>query len=153
MIDIMVRIGPLRIELNTRWKYALVGGFASIPMTTASYWQTGSEISVSGVLLGGLLAGYLAKRKLGSSHGVGLRAGFVGALPVLWVVYNVLRAATALSGPTWFILSGIGLTVLTLAAFAVLSVGLSGIVGEVGGRIGGWLAGSVDQRPSPATGS
>lgn len=145
----MARIGPLRTESTATWKYALVGGVVSLPATTASYWQTGSEMSLASVLLGSLLAGYLAKRKTGTSAGVGVRAGLVGALPVLWVLSDVLGASTALSGPPWFVAAGTLLTILTLTAVGVLGFGLSALVGGVGGRVGGWLAGSNGSRGSP----
>lgn len=148
----MARIGPLRVDSINQWKYGLLGGLVSIPVTSASHWQTGSEMSFSAVLLGGPPAGYLAKRKAGTSSGVGVRAGLVGALPVLWVVYDVSVAASALSGPTWFVASGLGLTVSIVVVIAIFSFGLSAVVGAIGERIGSWLAGSNGRHGPAAAG-
>lgn len=149
----MPRSGPLHDESLDTWMFALLGGGISIPLTAASYWRTGSALSLSAVLLGGLVAAYLAERRAGGSAGVGLRAGLVGALPVLWLLADVLSAWTALSGPAWFMAAGTLLTGLVVAAFAALGVGLSAIVGALGGRVGTWLAGSGRRDEPPAAGS
>lgn len=139
----MARIESLPAASSDTWRFALLGGLASLPFTTASYWQTGSELSLSPVFFGGLLAAYLARRKHGTAKGVGLRAGLIGGLPGLWVLYDVLVAATALSGPPWFMAAGVVMTALFLMTVAVLAFGLSALVGAVGGRVGGWLAGET----------
>lgn len=79
----MVGLGPLREEFDERWTYGLVGGVVSIPATVATYAQTRSEMSLASVFFGGVLAGYLARRETGSAEGVGIRAGLVGATPIL----------------------------------------------------------------------
>lgn len=124
-----------------QWKYALLGGLASLPFTTLSYWQTGSELSFGAVLFGGLLAGYLCDRAGGESTGVGIRVGVIGGLPVLWVLFDILTATKGLSGPAWFVTSGTVLTIGVSLAFAVLGFGLAALIGEIGARVGGWLAG------------
>jgi len=134
---------------TTPWKYALVGGLFALPFTTLGYWQTGSELSLGAVLFGGLLAGYLVKRAGDRSSGVGTRAGLVGGLPVLWVLFDVLAATTGLDGPAWFVTSATLLTVGFTIVVAVLGFGIAALVGEVGARVGGWLAGERPGRSSP----
>ncbi|WP_435348560.1 DUF5518 domain-containing protein [Haloarchaeobius sp. HRN-SO-5] len=121
---------------NDKWKYALVGGLASIPFTATSYWQSGSEISLTPVLFGGLLAGYLAKRRVGDGRGVGARTGLLGGLPVLWMLIDILPVVIGMPNPRWFTVVGVGVAFgITLVGF-----GLAALIGELGGRIGGWLA-------------
>lgn len=123
-------------SIGDKWKYAIIGGLASIPFTTVSYWQSGSEVSLAPVFFGGLLAGYLAKRRLGEGCGVGAQAGLVGGLPVLWMLIDVLPFIVGLPNPAWFAV------VSVVAAFgtAILGFGLTALFGEVGGRVGGWLS-------------
>jgi hypothetical protein len=146
----MPDVGPPPQHGTTPWKYALVGGLASLPFTTLSYWQTGSELSLGAVLFGGILAGYLAERADGEISGVGTRVGILGGLPVLWVIFDVLAATDGLAGPTWFVTSATLLTIGFSIVVAVAGFGISALVGEVGTRIGSWLAGS---RPGNQTSS
>lgn len=152
-IPVVTRTGPLPPSLSDTWKYALVGGLISVPLTTVGYWQSGSELSLSPVLLGGLLAGYLARRATGTADGVGVRAGVVGALPTLWILADVLGAASALSGPTWFMAVGVGFTGAILLVVAVVGFGLGALAGALGARAGSWLAGRTGRRGPPAAGS
>jgi hypothetical protein len=132
--------GPPSIDPGDAWRYALVGGLASIPFTALSYLETGSELSLSPVLFGGLLAGYLARRRTGSLDGVGIRAGLVGGLPALAVLAEIVAASSALGGPAWFVVAGSLLTLGFVVTVAILAFGLSAVLGAVGARIGGWLA-------------
>jgi len=145
--------GPLQNESLDTWRYALLGGVLSMPVTVASYWQTGSELSFAAVLLGGLIAAYLSERRMGTSAGVGRRAGLVGGLPVLWVLADILGAASALSGPAWFTAAGTVLTGLMLVGFGALCFGISAVVGTLGGMVGAWLARSGGRETPPAAGS
>jgi hypothetical protein len=97
------------------------------------------------VFFGGLLAGFLAKRQTGTSDGVGVRAGLVGGLAIGWILADGLAAASALSGPSWFVATAFVTTVMVLG---VLGLGLSALAGAIGGRVGGWLAQKTD-RPGP----
>lgn len=123
-------------SISDKWKYALIGGLVSIPFTTASYWQSGSEMSITPVLVGGLLAGYLAKRRLGECRGVGARAGLVGGLPVLWILIDILPVVLGISNPRWFTVVSVGVAL----GITILGVGMAALLGEIGGRLGGWLA-------------
>lgn len=140
------RTGPPSIEPSDEWRYALVGGVVSLPFTALSYLETGSELSLTPVLFGGLLAGYLARRRTGSIDGVGIRAGLVGGLPALAMLAEVVAAASALAGPRWFVAAGSLLTLGAVITAATLAFGLSAALGAVGARIGGWLAGSNGRR-------
>lgn len=148
----VTRTGPLPTSVSDTWKYALLGGLVSVPLTTVGYWQSGSELSLSPVLFGGLIAGYLARRATGTADGVGVRAGLVGALPTLWILADVLGAASALAGPTWFVAVGVGFTGAILLVVAVVGFGLGALAGALGARAGSWLAGRSERRP-PAAGS
>jgi hypothetical protein len=145
----MPDVGPPSTHETTPWKYALIGGGASLPFTTLSYWQTGSELSLGAVLFGGILAGYLAKRADGEISGVGSRVGIVGGLPVLWVVFDVLAATGGLAGPGWFVTSATLLTIGVTTVIAVVGFGISALVGEVGTRIGCWVAGNRPNQSTP----
>lgn len=133
----MTIAGAITSYVSEKWRYGLIGGVASIPFTMATYWQTGSNISLTPVFFGGLLAGYLAKRRLGKGHGVGARAGLIGGLPILWMLIDLLPFIVGLPNPTWFAI----VSVLAALGTAVLGFGLAALCGEIGGRIGSWLSG------------
>ena len=146
----MSRTGPLPLELSDTWTYALLGGLASVPFTVVGYAQSGSELSLAPVFFGGILAGYLARRRTGTRAGVGARAGLVGGLPGLWILVDLLAATSALAGPPWFMAAGGLLALSAAAAIALFVLGLSALCGAVGARVGGWLAGSGGRRGPPA---
>jgi len=146
----VTRIGPLPDELTETWRYALLGGLASIPFTAFGYWQTGSELSLAPVFFGGTLAGFLAERKTGTNSGVGVRAGLVGGLPAVWLLVDILAVSSGLVGPSWFVASGLVLLVGVVAVVGVLAFGLSALVGAVGARVGGWIAGFGGRGHPPA---
>ncbi|MEF8781550.1 MAG: DUF5518 domain-containing protein [Haloarculaceae archaeon] len=83
------RPSPLRI--TETWRYGLVGGLVSIPLTGGLYWLSGAgnELSFNMVVLGGVLAGYLAPPAVDSTA-AGIRAGVIGSLPGLWLLGHVL---------------------------------------------------------------
>jgi hypothetical protein len=139
-------------SVSDTWTYALLGGLASFPFTVASYWQTGSALSLTPVLFGGLLAGCFATRKTGTGSGVGFRAGLISALPAVWMLFDFLGAMVGLSGPLWFRAVGTALTVSVVALFALFVFGFAGIIGEIGGRVGSWIAGFIGQHRPPSTG-
>ncbi len=134
------------------WRYGLLGGVLSLPLTLVGYWQSGSELSLSPVLLCGILAGYLAGRATGASHGVGYRVGAIGGLPGLLFLGDLPGAMAALDGPEWFVAVGTAFGVVFACTALFVVVGFSALVGELGARIGGWLATRSDDRRPPATG-
>lgn len=118
-----------------------MGGLA-LPVVSFSYWQTGSELSLTPVFVGTNLAGYLSTRRTGTCDGVGRRVGVVGGLSVLWPLAELAAGASWLSGPSWFVWGGTALTIGMAMSFGLLALGLAGVVGAAGAQIGGWLAGA-----------
>jgi len=137
---------------DDKWRYGLLGGVLSLPLTLVGYWKSGSELSLFPVLLGGILAGYLAGRATGVSYGVGYRAGAIGGLPGLLFLVGLPGAMAALGGPEWFVAAGTAFGVVFACTGLFVVVGFSALVGELGARIGGWLATRSDDRRPPATG-
>lgn len=139
-----------RTEIQT-WKYALIGGLASIPLTVGFYWQSGmeNEMSLNMVFFGGLLAGYLATGQLTDGKSVGFRTGVVGGLPVLWIWFDLLRAATGPIGPVGFRMGAVMMAI----AFAIFSLFLSGIIGLLGAKVGRWIAVKTGQQRMYITGN
>lgn len=137
---------PRSSELSDTWRYALAGGLVAIPLMTLGYLGTGTELSLGPVLLGGVVAGYLATRDTGTHRGVGARVGLVASLPASIAVGDILLATRGLGGPNWFVAAGIALAVGTAAAVFAVTVGFSILTGVVGARVGGWLAPAADPR-------
>jgi len=100
----------------------------------------------------GILAGYFAVRDTGARQGVGYRVGAIGGLPGLLFLVDLPEAMTALGGPEWFIAAGTAFTIVIVGTGLLLMIGLSAVVGELGARVGGWLATRSNNRHSPATG-
>jgi hypothetical protein len=105
-----------------------------------SYWQTGSEISLAPVVLGGLIAGYLSTWKTGESRGVGTRAGVIGGLPIVWMLFDVLGATRELTGSAWFVTGATIITIGFVVVLLVVGFGLSALVGSGGAKLGSWVA-------------
>jgi hypothetical protein len=136
------------------WKYALVGGIASIPLTIGLYWQSGmgSEFSLNMVFFGGLFAGYLVSAAATETDGssVGFRAGVVGGLPGLWLLVDLLEAAVAWSSPLWF---RVVATSTLAVGFATILLAFAGFVGFLGAKVGGWLARKTGAQRTPSLGN
>ena len=123
------------------WRYALVGGVVSIPLSLGLYWYTGmgTDFSFNMVVVGGLLAGYLAKRNSVDAKPVGLRAGLIGALPGLaWVLLRIARNVAA----EWSLLP----IAVFLCLFTLIAFGIGAVAGVIGGAVGGWLFKKVKNR-------
>jgi len=103
------------------------------------------------VLLGGILAGYFACRATGASYGVGHRVGASGGLPGLLFLVDLPGAVATLGGPEWFAAVGTAFGVVFAGIALFVVVGFSALVGELGARIGGWLATWSDDPRPPAT--
>ncbi|WP_197409702.1 DUF5518 domain-containing protein, partial [Haloferax profundi] len=85
-----------------------------------------------------------ATRRTGESTGVGVRTGLVGALPVLWMLFDMFGTIRVLPNPLWFSAVLVGLALVV----AVLAFGLAALGGAVGSRLGSWVAGGP-QTPAP----
>jgi hypothetical protein len=136
--------GGLRIP--ERWACACVGGGVALPCTAFSYWQTGSEVSVSAVAVGGFVTGFLLARSNAETGGAGIPVGIVGGLPILWAVFDTYVGGTAAAEPVWFELVGGAF----LVGFTVAGFGVAALAGEVGVRIGARVAGSDGRRDRSA---
>ncbi|WP_053948297.1 DUF5518 domain-containing protein [Halolamina sediminis] len=123
------------------WRYALLGGIASIPLSAGLYWLTaaGSTFSLNMVFFGGVLAGYFAEIRAPQIDitAVGIRTGLVGGLPALVLL---LEATSGLAGPVWFRAVGGLLFVGTFVVFTFAIAVVAGAFGAVGGS---WLAGKT----------
>ncbi|MFB6141099.1 MAG: DUF5518 domain-containing protein [Halosimplex sp.] len=128
------------------WRYALAGALVSVPLIVLGFRQSGSELSLMPVVLGGVVAGYLATRESGSRRGVGPRVGVLAAVPGLWVLRDLLWATGGLGGPDWFVTAGLLFAAAAAVAIGTLIVGFSVLFGTLGARIGGWLAGGAGGR-------
>ncbi|WP_148414131.1 DUF5518 domain-containing protein [Haloferax sp. KTX1] len=126
-------------ELPWRRRYSLAGGLVAAAFVSWSYLDGRSAMSLSAVFFAGLVVGALAKRRHGTATGVGVRTGLVGGLPVLWILATVFGAATALSGPTWFVVGGWLMMLGGVATVGLLGFGLSALLGEAGARVGAAL--------------
>ena len=140
--------------MTETWKYALIGGIASLPLTIGLYWQSGmsSEFSLNMVFWGGLIAGYLASTAATetNSSSAGFRAGVVGGLPGLWQVVGLIEAAITWSSPLWF---RVGAVLMLAIGFTTVLLGFAGIVGLLGAKAGGWLAKKTGALRTPAVGN
>jgi hypothetical protein len=152
----MARTGPLPAVSNT-WKYALIGGLVSLPLTIWSHWSRwqsgiGDEFSLNMVFVGGLVAGYLVTRAPIETpqRSVGFRAGVIGALPGLWLDVNLIHAAINWGSPLWFrIVAVVGLG----GAVSIILLAFGGLVGAIGAKIGGWLARKTGANRTPPVGN
>jgi NhaP-type Na+/H+ or K+/H+ antiporter len=127
--------------VSETWRYALVGGIVSIPLSLGLYWYSGAgnDFSANTVVVGGLLAGYLAKRNAVDAKPAGLRAGLVGALPgLVWILPRIAR-----NGPAEWSLLPIA---VFLCLFTLIALGIGAVAGVVGGAVGGWLFEKVENR-------
>lgn len=130
---------PSRPNLTATWKYAIVGGLVTVPLTLNRYWSAGVDdvISLNAVVLGGIVAGYLAKRSADAdARRAGVRAGLVGGLPALWLLGGGFLSAAAAAEPTWFL----AVAALFGVAIALFVLGLASLSGLLGAKVGGWLA-------------
>lgn len=131
-------MSPLLQRLRSpTWQYALPGGLASLPLTLALHLRSVGNIwDASGIVLCALVVGYLAKRRGLESTPVGLRAGAVGAFPILLSVLEMVPLVLAFTQPAWFTALQLGLVTVAVP----LLVGFTALVGGVAARFGGWLA-------------
>lgn len=138
-------------NLSETWRYALIGGLVALPGTTYLYWQSGTELSLGPVLVGGLVAGYLHAGDRSTRRSIGARTGLIGGLPALWMLADALAVVPGVGGPTWFRVVAGGMGVGTMLVFALLAFGLAALVGVLGAAVGGWLSRKTGRRRSSAT--
>lgn len=117
-------------------RYSVVAGVLSAVLVAASYWKTGSEVSLTPIFLITLVLGYVAEHRSAYVREVGARAGLIGGVPILWASYDLALSVVGFNNPTWFTAVSLGF----LAGFVLLTFGLTALLGELGGRTGRWLA-------------
>jgi hypothetical protein len=127
-----------RDSSEENWRYALVGGIASMLFTVGLSWQSGlgTELALGMALVAGTIAGYLAARGTADadSDSAGIRAGLVGALPGLWVVVEMMLFAGTGRQPLWVTLVGASTVALLFAVALFVLAGLAGFLGAAVGR-------------------
>lgn len=141
-----------RRRSDTAWKYALVGGLVSVPIAAGEYWLSGAgdTFPMTFVLVGGVVAGALARRRFAHPGRAGAGAGAVGGLAALgWILPALLDTAADFAAAWSTPVAG----VLIAAAFGLVVLWLSALVGLLGGAIGGWLTTKLGGRRAPAVGS
>jgi hypothetical protein len=126
------------------WRVPLLVGAASLPFTIASYQQSGSTMSLSAVVLAGVVAGLWT----GGDDRVGIRTGLVGGLAVLRVLVEIVWILPSLTGPWWFLVAA----AVGSIVFAALGLGFSMVLGWFGARVGAWLAEQSGRSASNAAG-
>ena len=125
-------MSPSLPSIPDEWRVPLIVGGASLPFTLASYQQSGSTMSLWVVVFAGVIVGFWTA----GADRVGARTGLVGGLAVLRILAEMVTILPELTGPWWFlVVAAVGSVV-----FAGLGLGLSVLLGELGGRVGGWLA-------------
>jgi hypothetical protein len=149
----MIHIDSHRLRISETWKYALIGGLLSLPLTIGLYWQSGmsDELSLNMVFIGGVLAGYLARSAATRTDvaTAGVRAGLVGSLPGLWFVATLLEAAIWWSSPLWFRVVAVS---VLLFGFTSMLLVVSGLVGLLGAKVGGWVVVKTGAERTPPVG-
>lgn len=126
------------------WRYALVGGVVSVPLTLGFHWYAGTanHFSLNMVVVGGLVAGYLARRAAVPAKPAGVRAGLVGATPgLVWFLQGAIRRVEATLSTEVAVVAAVGVGVVVF--------GIGAVAGVIGGAVGGWLYETVgDYLPS-----
>ncbi|QLH79626.1 DUF5518 domain-containing protein [Halosimplex rubrum] len=138
-------------SLSRTWQYALVGGAVSMPLTLAVYWSSGASdhFSFNAVVVGGLIAGFLARRYAADAGAAGLRAGVIGGLAGYVWIAPAIRTSAESFADAWSFAPATG---LLFVVFSAVVLGTAAIAGLLGGVVGSWICGKVG-RESPSTAS
>jgi len=141
---------PRRSE--TAWKYALVGALASVPVAAGEYWLSGAgdTFPITFALVGGVVAGVLARRRHAHAGRAGAGAGAVGGLVALgWILPALLDTAADFAAAWSTPVAG----VLIATVFGLVILWMAALVGLLGGAIGGWLTSKLGGRRGIAVGN
>jgi len=139
-------------SLSRTWQYALVGGVVSMPLTLAAYWSSGASdyFSISTVVVGGLIAGFLARRYSADVSAASLRAGVIGGLAgYVWIAPAILTSAESFAEAWSFAPAAAPLFVI----FSAAVVGIAAVPGLVGGLVGAWVCRQTGQQRAVAASS
>ncbi|WP_436923274.1 DUF5518 domain-containing protein [Halosimplex amylolyticum] len=138
----MSRTGPHPGSLSRTWQYALVGGVVSMPLTLAAYWSSGASnhFSFNMVVVGGLIAGFLARRYSADVSAASIRAGVIGGLAgYVWIAPTILVSAESFADAWSFAPASVLLAVL----FSAVVFGTAAVMGLLGGLVGSWISGKI----------
>jgi len=144
--------GPTPGQDARSWKYALLGGLASVPVAAGEYWLSGAgdTFPITFALVGGVVAGVLAERRAAHAGRAGAGAGAVGGLVALGWILPVLLDTAADFAAAW---STPVAGVLIAVVFSLAVLGMAALVGLIGGSIGGWLTTKFGGRRALAVGN
>lgn len=134
------------------WKYALLGGLASVPVAAGEYWLSGAgdTFPITFALVGGVVAGALARRRFAHAGRAGAGAGAVGGLVALgWILTALLDTAADFAAAWSTPVAG----VLIAVVFGLVVLEMAALVGLIGGAIGGWLTTKLGGRLALAAGN
>ncbi|WP_435127937.1 DUF5518 domain-containing protein [Halobaculum sp. D14] len=150
----MPSVQPFIDRLPPVWRYAAVGGVVGAALTVAQNWQwwASSDFSADMVVVGGVVAGYLAKRSAADVNAdrAGFLAGLVAGVPgYVWLFPALLEAAASFAG------GGVALAVTAafFLPFSVAVLAITATAGLLGSMVGGWLAGKLGARRDVAAGN
>ncbi|WP_257299914.1 DUF5518 domain-containing protein [Haloarchaeobius sp. FL176] len=127
------------------WTYAIIGGLVAAPLVVAHnlYTGLGSELSLNGVFVGGLVAGFLAARGSGDADRAAAGAGVLGGVPALaWMLPDLFVVALDGDGTWWFTVAEAVIAVV----FVGLALTIAVVAGVLGGVVGKWFASVVRRR-------
>lgn len=132
-------------SLSPAWKFALIGTVASIPITIVLNWLpeqiAQADFGAAIFVFGALIAGFVATVYSSDPGTAGLLTGFIGA--VVGVGTSTVVAGETLTSSLFtavFFLFGMGLLVVIASLFGLFF-----------GRIGGWLATTIDPQWTTST--
>ncbi len=109
-----------------------------MPLTLAAYWRSGANdhFSFNMVVVGGLIAGFLARRYSADVSAASLRAGVIGGLAgYVWIAPTILTSAESFAD-AWSFTPATG---LLFVVFSAVVLGVAAIPGLFGGLLGAWL--------------
>lgn len=137
---------------NGIWRYASIGGLASLPLSLVYYWWSGmgNYFSTLPIFFGGLLAGYLAQMNSRRPAKAGIGAGILGGLPgYIFMLPPMAQTATDFA-TAWS--SPLGAVVVVAFSIPAIIV-VAALPGWIGGFVGGWLAKKVGRKQVAAVSS
>lgn len=111
----------------------VVGGVAAVLIHNLLLGAT--DFNLIGIVLGSVLAGFLARRGSGSAKRAGIATGAIGSLLAFGAWSYPLRAR--------FLDDGVLFSTLLIGIMLVVIVTWFAAIGAVGGFVGSWAAGNV----------
>ncbi|KTG09322.1 hypothetical protein AUR64_16200 [Haloprofundus marisrubri] len=141
----MSELETIENKTSSVWRFGLVGGVVAIALTLGQNWPLGSGgFSANLVVVGGLLAGYLAERNESKPSRAGIVAGVVGIVP--GGVFLLFAASRTFA--VWIAEEALVTVLIAVPTMLLFIVGVGALVGAIGGGIGGWIATRLHERRS-----